>query len=190
MITIDDRFNHDTMMLLTHMVGKMMDDYSHDPFLSSTVVYGIVGITVNGNTYAITNQIEPRDYFGTTEDVASFRLESLPTEEIHSYILGNQMIVTPVRKRIAAIDVVNETQKLFQSHVQIYEVKLTRGVIFHFEDDTELSFEKNIWFSEEISVEKGYKLIERFTPTEEFTESWEDEFSGACERNILTIKTS
>ena len=145
---------------------------------------------MNDSTYAITNQIEPKDYFGATEDVASFRLEELPAEKIHSYIVDSQMIITPVGKKITAIDVVNETQKLFRNHVQTYEVNLTRGVIFHFEDDTELSFEKNVWFSEDISIEKGYKLIERFTPTEEFAENWEDELSGSCEREMLTIKAS
>ena len=190
MIIIDDCFSPDTMMLLSHMVGKKLDDYAHDPFLFSTAVYGIVGITVNGSAYAITNQAEPKDYFGSIEDVACLRLKEVSAGEIHSFITGNQMIVTPVGKKIIAIDVVNETQKLFQNQVQTYEVKLTRGIIFHFEDTTELSFEKNVWFSEDISVEKGYEVIGRFTPTEEFTENWEDEFSGVCERNLITIKDS
>jgi len=50
-----------------------------------------------------------------------------------------------------------------------------------------LYFEKNILFSEEISIEKGYNLIERFSPISEFEESWSEEFKGKCERDIIII---
>lgn len=59
--------------------------------------------------------------------------------------------------------------------------------IFKFKDKYELSFEKNILFSEEISIEKGYNLIERFSPISEFEESWSEEFIGKCERDIIII---
>ena len=82
----------------------------------------------------------------------------------------------------------NECQQLFENGNQSYEVLVTRGIIFKFNDGHELSFEKNIWFSEDITVEKGYDLIQRFTPTTEFEEGWSGNFHGKCSRDIVTIK--
>ena len=55
---------------------------------------------------------------------------------------------------------------------------VTRGVIFYFDDETELSFEKDIWFSEEIYVGQGKKLIDKFASTDKFSEAWEPESDG------------
>ena len=98
------------------------------------------------------------------------------------------MVETPVESVISEVIVVNERQKLFENNKQTYEVLVTRGIIFKFEDGHELSFEKNIWFSEFISVEKGYDLIDRFTPTTVFGEGWSDEYRGNCSRELISIK--
>ena len=52
----------------------------------------------------------------------------------------------------------------------------------------ELSFEKNIWFSEDITVGKGYNLIDRFTPASEFEEGWSGPLRGECFREIILLK--
>jgi len=83
---------------------------------------------------------------------------------------------------------VNECQRLFENGIQTYEVLITRGIIFKFKDGHELSFEKNIWFSEDITVEKGYDLIERFTPVEEFAEGWSGNYSGECVRELISFR--
>ena len=98
------------------------------------------------------------------------------------------MIETPVDSVIADVIIVNECQRLFKKGVQIYEVMLTRGIIFKFEDGHELSFEKNIWFSEDITVEKGYDLIQRFTPVSEFAEGWSDDYRGECSREMISAR--
>lgn len=64
---------------------------------------------------------------------------------------------------------------------------LTRGIIFQFKDGHELSLEKNIWFSEDITVEKGYDLIRRYTPTTEFEEGWSADYRGKCSREIVSL---
>lgn len=122
MKTIDVRFDTQTVELLRRMVGKTMKKIMCDPFLFSTAVFGIVGFTVEGEAYALTNITRPMDYYGSTEDVAILNLTQSEEQQIHSMVEDNQMIVTPVGKVITGIDIVNEHQKLFQDGVQTYDV--------------------------------------------------------------------
>ncbi len=60
------------------------------------------------------------------------------------------------------------------------------GIIFVMNDGLEIAFEKQVWFSERISVYKGYHLIQQFSPISEFTWNWEHPFRGECERQVIT----
>ncbi len=188
MKTIDIRFSASDMAEIKSMVGKRMIGYKCDPFIFSTSVYGIVGIHLEDASYAFTNSLEVMDYYGDPEDVARFRIIKTKYTDIKSLVQDQVMIETPVDSIIANVVVINECQRLFEKGIQIYEVMVTRGVIFEFEDGHELSFEKNIWFSEDITVEKGYHLIERFTPVEEFAEGWSDDYRGECFRELISVK--
>lgn len=188
MKNIDVRFSHSDETTLRCMVGRRMNRYKHDPFVFSANVYGIVGICVEVGAWTFTNFIEVADYYGANEDVAFFRLQRANWDDIHSRIPDQTMIETPVGRVISSIDVVNERQKLFEKGIQTYEVCLTRGVVFKFDDGSELSFEKNIWFSEDITVRKGYNLIQSFSPTSEFIESWENNLRGECSREIVELR--
>ncbi len=187
MKTIDVRLSAADMANLQDMTGKRLDAYKRD-FSEFKNVYGIVGLRVEGDAWTFTNFIEVADYYGADEDVAFFRLQRANWDDIHSYIPDQTMIETPVDRVISSIDVVNERQKLFVEEVQTYEVCLTRGVVFKFDDGGELSFEKDIWFSEMITVRKGYNLIQCFSPTDEFVENWEDDHRGECSREIVELR--
>ena len=188
MKTIDVRFSASDMAEIKSMVGKRMIGYKCDPFIFSTSVYGIVGIRLEDTSYAFTNSLEVMDYFGDPEDVARFRISKVEYANIKSLVQDQVMVETPVDNVIEDVIVVNECQRLFEKDVQIYEVMVTRGIIFKFEDGLELSFEKNIWFSEDITVEKGYDLIERFTPVSEFAEGWSDDYRGECSREMISAR--
>ena len=190
MTSIDTRLSSADMATIQSFVGKKMIKYKCDPFEFSTSVYGIVGVSFENMSFAFTNFIETMDYYGGQEDVAIFKLVQMPFQNIHSFIQNQTMVETPVESTVAEVKLVNECQKLFENGEQTYEVALTRGVIFIFEDGHELSFEKNIWFSEEISVEKGYDLINRFTPTSEFGEGWSGNYRGDCFREIISLPGS
>jgi len=184
---IDVRFSKDAIELLRSMIGQTMLKYKCDPFIFSTSVYGLAGIIFKNGAFAFTNFTEPLDYYGVTEDVAVFRLVSMPEKEIYSQIQGEKMIEVAVNNQIKEIHIVNENQSLFEDGIKTYDVWLTRGVIFKFIDGLELSFEKNIWFSEDITIERGYDLITRFSPVDEFLENWEGEYRGECTRETITL---
>ena len=185
MKSIDVRFNQEEISLIKNIVGTTLTKYKCDPFEFSTAVYGIVGICTDKSAYAFTNAIHVMDYYGADEDVAVFRLVKRSDSDIKSLISENTMIELPVNKTIKEIDVINEHQKVFAHDKQTYDVWLTRGIIFRLEDDTEISLEKNVWFSEMITVDKGDNLLNKFTPTREFSEDWEGDFRGECSRDIV-----
>lgn len=185
---VDVGFTASDMAVIKSMVGKKMTKYKCDPFDFSTSVYGIVGIAFEDAAYAFTNTVATMDYYGEQEDVALFKIECVPFASIHSMVQAQTMVETPVESVISEVLVVNERQQLFENEVQTYEVLVTRGVIFIFEDGHELSFEKNIWFSEDITVRKGYGLLQHFTPTSEFEEGWSGEYRGECTREIVSVK--
>lgn len=185
---IDVSFSADTIKIFRSMIGKIMYKYKCDPFEFSTSVYGIVGLLIDDKAYSLTNLVEVADYFGENEDVAMFKFQPAVYDEVHSMIENQTMVETPVDSVVSEISIVNEHQELFKNDIKIYDVQVTRGIIFKFDDNHELSFEKEIWFSENISVGKGYDLFSKFTPTTEFVESWSDGYWGECTREIITIK--
>ena len=188
MITIDIRFTDQMIRLLQAMVGKKMIRYKCDPFVYSPTVFGIAGIITENGSYAITNTIEVMDHFGTKEDVAVFRFEERPETSIKSLIDDVTMVDIPVGRVIREIHVINEHQMLYRSNDQTYDVWLTRGIIFIMDDGLEIAFEKNVWFSEMITVDRGEHLIDKFTPVSEFSDDWDEPYHGKCERDSLIIR--
>lgn len=185
---IDIRFSDSDTEKIKIMIGKKMEKYKCDPFIYSSSVYGVVGISVDGKAFSFTNFVEVMDYFGEIEDVAVFKINETNYESIHSMIQGQEMVETDIDGVIVSVTIINENQRLFENDNQLYDVWLTRGIIFKFEDGRELSLEKSIWFSEDISVERGYNLIERFSSTEEFSEGFEKPYRGESYREIITLK--
>ena len=89
---------------------------------------------------------------------------------------------------MSEIAVVNEKQSLLKGNVKIYEVNVTRGVIFKFRDGSEFSLEKDIWFSEDIIFRQGRNLIYKFEPVEEFCKSWSEPYRCECTREIISLE--
>ncbi len=186
---IDVRFNDDITRILQSMVGREFEKFKCDPFEYSTMVYGLVGLYIDGKVYKLDNFQEAQDFFGHQDDVAMFILHTSADDEINSCGEGVQMVETPVMCRIKQIRVVDENQQLFVNGEQTYDVWLTRGLIFDLEDGREVSFEKAVWFSELIDVQRGYNLIEKYRPTDSFNEEWEENpgYIGKCCRDVRII---
>ena len=189
MKSIDVRFDSNMINLLNSMVGKAFEKYKCDLFLYSGRSYRLVGLFVDGLVYKIVNEIEVQDYFGTPEDVAIFKLQPAMDSEIQSPFIDGKMIEIPVQSAIVQIRVVDEHQELYHNGEQTYDVWLTRGIIFDLQDGREISFEKSVWFSETIETNRGYNLLELYSPIEEFTEDWDENegYVGKCTREIRTI---
>lgn len=181
MIHINDKITDNCSVNIQELIGKQFEYYKQDQFLFTNDVYGIVGICIEKALYVLTNFVEIRDYFGSNEDVGVFRFSSAEDGDIHSYVQGKEMIKMPVNAKIKKITVVNEHQQLFQNGIQTYDVELTRGIVFELDDGLEISFEKDIWLSEDITIKKGYNLIEEFSPTD--TDGWDEGYEFVYKRN-------
>ena len=188
MITIDNRFSNETINMLKLLINKKLKKIKHNAFYYGPGVYGIVGLFFDDDVYKITNFLEVQDYFGRQEDVAYFRFEHSQASQIESFLEGEQMIDYPICGTIKEIRIVNENQELYHNKEQTYNIYTVRGLIFVFDDGRELSFEKPVWFSEDIYVEKGYNLYDKFSKTDSFLEDWEDDYTAKCTREIITIK--
>lgn len=187
---IDIRFNKIMMKNLKDSIGKVFKKYECDPFDVNPSVYGIIGVYIDKNVYKFTNFCEVLDYYGKDEDIAVLKFNISDPKEIVTCVVGGEMIETPIDSIIDKIYVVNEHQKLFHNGTQTYDVWITRGIIFFLKDGREVSFEKDVWFSEFISIQRGYNLIEKFEPVDEFLEGWEgcEGYTPECSREVIVIK--
>lgn len=177
------------MNILKNMIGKTFNKYKCDPFINSPMVYGIVGIYVDGKPFKITSLLKEVKRFLTTDEVAQFKITETTDNNIKTFMDDGKMIETPVNSKIISISVVNDFQTVKHDGVN-HEFSSTVGFIFALEDSREISFEVGTWFSEMITIQRGYDLIEKFTKTDEFLEEWEEceGYTPTIRREITVIK--
>lgn len=97
-------------------------------------------------------------------------------------------IDTPINGCIEKVVLVNENQQVFENGTQTYDVWLTRGVIFMV-DGREISFEKQNWpYSEEINIERGYNLIDKFGDVRDFSEDWDPGIKAVAVRENVVLQ--
>ena len=159
--------------LLRTMIGKRFDKYKCDPFINTPMVYGIIGIYVDGKAFRITSLLKEVQRFLTTDEVSEFKISETTDENIKTFMQDGELIDNPVNSKIKSITVVNDFQTI-EHNGTIYNFDLTVGLIFKLEDSREISFELGTWFSEMITIQRGYGLSEKMTPTDDFIEEWED----------------
>ena len=185
MKTIDMRFNAD---LIHSWIGEKFNKYKCDPFEFTNSVTQIVGLYIGNKVFALTNVQEEVDYFGVTDDMAVSKLLISDDTEIKSAFSDVEMISTPVDAEITSVKIVNEQQKMSINGEPLYEVWLTRAIIFE-AGGREISFEKDtVPFSEEITIQRGYKLIEKISNNDDFLEGWDEEYSPECNREVIVIE--
>lgn len=184
METIDMRFN---IITIKKLVGKMFSKYKCDAFDFTNSVTQIVGLYIGEQVYSLTNIQENVDYFGNIDNIAICRFSEKGDDDIKSAFKNTKMITTPVDGIIDKIILVNENQKLSKNNEALYNVWLTRAIIF-FVGEREISFEKdNIPFSEEIIIRRGYNLFEKLSDEKEFLMSWDKGFIPECTRENIEI---
>ena len=184
MVTIDKRLTNIEMDYLQRFIGQEMISVKHDAFYFVNSSSQIVGLEKKDGTTYLYSFTEPLDYYGSIEDVAVWEL----SDEEYSFVKEKKLISSPVKEVVKEIHVVQEHQKLFEHERQIYDVWVTRGIIFDF-GEHQYSLEKPVWFSTDIYIQKGYNLINKFTATDRFVnDDWTDGYSATCEREIIDIK--
>lgn len=167
---LDMRFDEITFK---NFIEQTFHKYRCDPIVCTSSVTKIVGLYIGDEVYKMSNVQEPVDYYGNMDDVTICRFIKAKVADIHSALEGVTQIDTPINGCIEKVVLVNENQQVFENGTQTYDVWLTRGVIFMV-DGREISFEKQNWpYSEEINIERGYNLIDKFGDVRDFSEDWD-----------------
>lgn len=181
-------FSEQEINVFKGMIGKRFDKFKCDPFVYSPMVYGIVGIYVDNEVYKLTAQLESVKRFFSNDEVAVFHIGQTTDAEVKSYMDGGELIETPVSSRIASIDIVIDHQYV-EHDGETQSLDYSVGIVFYLEDEREISFEIKTWFSEMITVEKGYNLIDKFESGDNFLEEWEgcDGYNARCSREIISL---
>ncbi len=186
---IDISITEKTLSILRNMIGKKFKKFRSDPFIFSPSVFGIVGIFIDGKSYSITSLLEEKNRFFEQTEVAVLKIVETEDKNIVSKMDGGAMVETPVMDTIQSISVVNDIECV--THNEDKRVfKSSKGIIFHMKSGNEISFEIGTWFSEFITIMKGYDLIQKFTPIGEFIDEW-DETAGyipEVSREIIRLK--
>ena len=181
MKTIDIRLNENERQALHALIGTEFTSMQHDEFTFVNSSTEVVAFDFYGKHYYLYSFTEPMDYYGADEDIAVWTFE----EKRYPIVDDKHFICTPVKAIINGVSIVQENQRVYKEGEQIYNVWLTRGIIFDL-GDHQISFEKAVWFSEEIYIQRGNDLIKRFTPTEEFckADNWGSGMTAECTRTI------
>ncbi len=183
MVQIDIRLKPDEMNVLRSLIGKKLESIQHDPFNFVNSSSQMVQINAETGVYYLYSFTEPLDYYGATEDVAVWTFGA----ERYKSVDNKSFIKTPVQAFIKNITLVQENQRLYNGNDQIYDVWLTRGIVIDF-GDHQLSFEKAVWFSEDIYIQKGYNLADRFASVEAFINSdWPEGYKAECSRKLESL---
>ncbi len=182
---IDMRFDSN---LIQSWIGKSFVKYKCDAFEFTNSVMQIVGLYIGDEVYALTNVQETVDYFGTTDDMAVAKLSVAEDSMIKSAFKDVEMVSTPVGEEITSVKMVNEQQTMAINGEPAYEVWLTRAIIFEV-GGREISFEKvTVPFSEEITIQRGYDLIDKISDNDDFLKEWDEEYSPAYKREVVVVK--
>lgn len=171
------------------MIGCIFEKYKCDPFVFSPNVYGIVGFYIGADAFKLTSLHKTVNRFFAEEDVAAFQFEKTDDKNLVTMMDGGQMIETPVKDVICAIDLVKDYETVSHNGDERTFVS-TKGIIFHLKGGNEVSFEIKTWFSEFITIQKGYNLIEKFASTEDFLDEWEDSegYEAKVRREAIKIQ--
>ncbi|MBR5937501.1 MAG: hypothetical protein IKZ90_04435 [Clostridiales bacterium] len=180
---IDIRLKQSEVDMLCSMIGKKLIALRHDEFQFTPTSSQVVEMVTENASYYLYSFTECLDYYGTKEDVAVWSIsdDKLPIIDKKAFIK------TPVNEVVKGITLIQENQRLFENGKQTYDVWVTRGIIFEV-GDRQIAFEKDVWFSEEIVVHRGYELSKQFSPAGDFCEHWDSSVRAECSREEVDLK--
>lgn len=159
---INKIFTEKEIQLIKSLIGKRLEKIRHDRFEFTNTSYRRVTFFVEGNAYELINDIEEIDFMWDDygdEAVAVFKFEKIEDKGInYNYGVENypKQIESPVNAIIQDIIIVKDNVKAFDKATNnfISEYDYVKGVIVLL-DGFSYCFTRDVWFSEEIRINKG-----------------------------------
>lgn len=182
---LDYRITGNDMQFLQKFIGKKFCYYHAEQLNFSNSIFENVEICTDNGAFLITNHIYPVDYFGSEEDICLLKIDNiakLPNNNTDS------ITKNVINRTIKEIQVIQENQKLFRNDKLIYDVLITRGLVFVMDDNYEILFEKTNPFVETLNVCRGYNsLSSQIAPFDDIKEEFEEPYKLIGTRNIQKI---
>lgn len=170
------------------LLGKCFKKYRCDSFEYTNSVTGVVGVYIGDKTFELRNEQKLIQYFNSVDDIAVWSITEVNENGIHSFFEHTDQIDTPVDEIVNKITLVNEHQKV-KIYDDIYELWITRAILFHLKTK-DIYFEKdNTAFSEEIEIKRGHDLMNEFPKKNDFfLNQWVNGITPSVETEFVIIK--
>ncbi len=181
---INKLFNVKEIELFKSLIGKKFEKVRHDKFDFSNTSYRRVTLFVDGGTYELINDIEEIDFMWDDygdEAVAVFKFEKTNDMGIdYNYGIDNypKQIENPINEVIQDIIIIEDNVKAFDKVTNnfVSEYDYVKGVIVVL-DGFSYCFTRDIWFSEEIRINKGENPQAKIGNIDDDWEWGEDRYS-------------
>lgn len=181
---INKLFNEKEIQLIKSLIGKKLEKVRHDRFDFSNTSYRSVTLFVNGEAYELINEIEEIDFMWDDygdEAVAIFKFEKTDDKGIdYNYGIENypKQIENPINEVIQDIIIIEDKVKAFDNVTNnlVSEYDYVKGIIMVL-DGFSYCFTRDVWFSEEIGINKGENPQSQIGNINEDWEWGEDRYS-------------
>ena len=159
---INKLFNEKEIQLFKLLIGQQLEKVRHDRFDFSNTSYRRVTLFVNDKAYELINDIEETDFMWDDygdEAVAVFKFKKTNDMGIdYNYGIENypKQIENPVNEIIKDIIIIEDNVKAFDKATNnfVSEYDYVKGIIVVL-DGFSYCFTRDVWFSEEIRINKG-----------------------------------
>lgn len=181
----NNQINNDTISLLKSLIGLKLEQMFHEEFIVVTVSYGFVFFKIDGKTYALSDFYEVKDILGYEEEISTLKFYEY-NDKIESQIVNGKVCSQSINSTINKITLVNSKTTVTINNDK-NELLDTHAIIFTLDDGYEYSFEKDD-FGENISIERGYNLSDKFTRLkDELLDSFDSDLNPQVELYFSSI---
>ena len=168
--------------VLKELRGKTLDYIRLNPDDPSHTVLQVIEFAFGNEKRYLYCDLEVMDFFGLTEDISYFEFTSIK----YPFVDSCNLVVEQMGREITGVAEVRDTIKEYLDGELDYEFSFTRGIIIHF-GKYQMSLEKVSYFSELIRVRKGYDLVSKFSPVEDYRNDFIPNTKLELSRDVIEI---
>ena len=181
---INKLFTEKEINILKSLIGQKIDKIRHDRFDYTNTSFKRITFFVGNKVYELLNEAEETDFMWDDygeEAVAVFKFSEIEDKGMdHKYGFDNYpaQIETPINDVIKDIIVIEDNVKAYdyKTKALVSEYDYVKGIIIEL-NHSKYCFNRGIWFSEEIVINKGQEPESKIGNIDNDWEWGEDRYS-------------
>lgn len=189
---INKLFTEKEINILKSLIGQKIDKIRHDRFDYTNTSFRRITFFVGDKVYELLNEAEETDFMWDDygeEAVAVFKFSEIEDKGMdYKYGFDNYpaQIETPINDVVKDIIVIEDNVKSFDSSTKslVSEYNYVKGIIVEL-GQIKYCFNRGVWFSEEIVINKGQEPESKIGNIDNDWEWGEDRYSI----NTRTVKS-